>query len=51
MGLLKPTERFIIPTIEWAFDEKFSQQDNLVVMVIPRFLNSATLDKILLSMD
>ena len=54
MGLLMPTERFIIPTIEWAFDETvftFSHQDNLVVMVIPRFLNSATLDKILLSMD
>ena len=48
MGLLKPTERFILPTIAWAFDETvftFSHQDNLVVMAIPRSLNSVTLDK------
>ena len=48
MGLLKPTERFIIPIIEWAFDETvftFSHQDNLVGMVISISLNSDTLDK------
>ena len=54
MGLLKPTEGFIIPTIEWAFDKTvftFSHQDNLLVMVIQRSLNSVTLVKILLSME
>ena len=54
MGLLKLTERFIIPIIEWAFDETvftLSYQDNLVMMVIPRSLNSVTMGKILLLME
>ena len=39
MGLLKPTERFIIPIIEWAFDETvftLSYQVNLVAMAMPK---------------